>query len=81
MVCHIHFKFPDGSELRPAFTYEWWLWTLPEIQELLYEAGFTNVTVYWEGTDKKTNEGNGVYKPETIGTADAGWVCYITAEK
>jgi cyclopropane fatty-acyl-phospholipid synthase-like methyltransferase len=23
MVCHIHFKFPDGSELRPAFTYEW----------------------------------------------------------
>jgi cyclopropane fatty-acyl-phospholipid synthase-like methyltransferase len=81
MVCHIHFKFPDGSELKPAFTYEWRLYTLPEIREILSEAGFRTVTIYWEGTDKKTNEGNGIYKPATIGTADPGWVCYITAEK
>jgi len=80
MRCHIHFTFPDGSKLRPAFTYEWRMWTLPEIQEILHEAGFSNVTIYWEGTDKH-GDGNGDYRPTQKGDADAGWVCYLTAEK
>ena len=37
-TCHIHFKFPDGSKLKKAFTYEWRLWTAPEIRELLLVA-------------------------------------------
>lgn len=80
MQCYIHFAFPDGSRLDRAFSYYWRMWTLPELQELLSEAGFTNVTVYWEGTDKKTGEGNGVYLPERIGDADAAWVCYLSAQ-
>ena len=80
MRTHIHFKFPDGSRLRKAFTYEWRMWTLPEIQELLLEAGFTNVAVYWEGEDDD-GEGNGIYEPETEGQADPGWIAYILAEK
>ena len=80
MTCHIHFEFPDGSRLDRAFTYEWRLWTLPEIRELLLEAGFNEVAVYWEGTDPKTNEGDGIYTPQTVGDADAGWVCYIVAQ-
>src|SRR5690606_17167810 len=28
--CHIHFKFPDGSKIKKAFSYEWRLWTAPE---------------------------------------------------
>ncbi len=78
--CHIHFKFPDGSKLKKAFTYDWRLWTLPEIQEVLKEAGFRRVTVYWEGTDED-GEGDGVFTPETRGEADAGWIAYIVAEK
>ena len=39
--CHIHFRFPDGSRIKDAFVYEWRLWTLPEIREILEEAGFT----------------------------------------
>ena len=78
--CRIHFKFPDGSRLKNAFTYQWRLWTLPEIQELLLEAGFKNSTVYWEGTDED-GEGDGEFKPETRGEADAGWIAYIVAEK
>jgi len=81
MTCHIHFHFPDKSRMRKAFTYEWRLWTLPELQEILYEAGFSNVTVHWEGTDEETGEGNGIYSPSTQGDADPGWVCFITAEK
>ena len=28
IVCHIHFKFPDGSKIKNAFSYDWRLWTL-----------------------------------------------------
>lgn len=80
MKCHIHFRFPDGSKLKKAFTYVWRLWTLPELRELLEEAGFRNVTVYWEGTDED-GEGDGEFTPESRGEADAGWICYIVAEK
>ena len=81
MVCHIHFAFPDGSKLRRAFSYEWRMWTLPELRELLAEAGYSKVTVYWEGTDPETGEGSGVYSPATVGDADPGWVCFLIAEK
>ncbi len=80
ILCHIHFRFPDGSRLRKAFTYDWRLWTLPEIRELLLEAGFRRVTVYWEGDDGK-GEGNGEFTPDAKGESDAGWVSYIVAEK
>jgi hypothetical protein len=80
MICHIHFKFPDKSKLKKAFTYVWRLWTLPEIKELLLEAGFRNPTVYWEGTDAD-GEGDGVFTPDEHGEADAGWIAYIVAEK
>lgn len=81
MTCHIHFHFPDKSRLRKAFSYEWRLWTLPELQEILHEAGFANITVHWEGTDEDTGQGNGIYTPSRQGDADPGWVCFITAEK
>ncbi len=80
MRCHIHFHFDDGSKLNKAFTYEWRHWTLPEIQELLLEAGFAKATVYWEGTDED-GEGNGVYEPEPHGEADPAWIAYIVAER
>jgi hypothetical protein len=81
MTCHIHFKFPDRSRMDRAFSYYWRLWSLPEISELLTEAGFSEVTVYWEGTDEKTNEGNSIYLPADVGDADPGWVCYIVAQR
>jgi hypothetical protein len=80
MDCRIHFRFPDGSRIDDAFTYRWRLWTLPELRELLEEAGFSEVTVYWEGTDEEANEGNGIYEPAEVGDADPGWVCYIVAQ-
>ena len=80
MTCHIHFEFPDKSRMEKAFIYRWRLWTLPEIREMLYEAGFSKVDIYWEGTDEKNNEGNGIYMPSEIGDADPGWVCYIVAQ-
>jgi len=78
MTCHIHFEFKKGPPMKRAFTYKWRLWTLPEIQELLIEAGFKTPTVYWEGEDKR-GSGNGVFRPRKRGVADASFICYITA--
>ncbi len=80
METHIHFEFPDGSRLEKAFSYHWRLWTLPEIRELLEEAGFKNVTVWFEFRDDD-GEGLGEWYPDMIGDADPAWVANITAEK
>ncbi|MBT8421356.1 MAG: class I SAM-dependent methyltransferase [Gammaproteobacteria bacterium] len=81
MTCFIHFEFPDGSRLDSAFRYDWRLWTLPEILEILEESGFRRTIVYWQGTDEETGEGNGVFTPETQGEPDPAWIAYITAER
>ena len=80
MDCHIHFEFSDHSRIDRAFSYRWRLWTLPEIRELLTEAAYSQVDVYWEGTDEANNEGNGIYTPSDVGDADPGWVCYVVAQ-
>ncbi len=76
-VCKIHFRFKDGSKIKNAFTYDWRLWTLPELQELMTEAGFEDVHVLWEGTDKKTGEGNSKYRRCARGDADPAWIAYV----
>jgi cyclopropane fatty-acyl-phospholipid synthase-like methyltransferase len=80
LICHIHFDFEDGSRLKRAFTYDWRLWSLPEVRELLEEVGFGKITFYWQGFDKD-GEADGIFVPVTEGEADAGWICYISAEK
>lgn len=79
LTCHIHFHFEDGSSLEPAFSYHWRLWTLPEIRDLLEECGF-KTTIYWQGWDED-GEPDGDFHPATKADADAGWICYIVAEK
>ena len=78
--CHIHFHFKDGSKIKKAFTYEWRLWSAPELRELLLEAGFSKATVYWEGEDED-GDGNGEFTPDEKGEADLAWIAYIVAEK
>ena len=79
VLMHIHFKFKDGSVMKNAFTYDWRLWSLPELREMLEESGF-RVTFYWEDEDED-GDGNGEFNPVTEADADAGWVAYIVAEK
>lgn len=73
----MHFTFQDGSEMRNAFVYDWRMWTMPEVMELMKEAGFQDVHFLWEGTNKKTNEGTGIYHRMDQGEADLAWVAYI----
>lgn len=76
--CYIHFKFPDGSKMKRAFSYSWRLWSLPEIRELMLEAGFSKVTVYW---DKSEDDDDDEYEPAEHGRADPAWIAYVVAEK
>jgi len=75
---HIHFRFPDGSKMNKAFSYEWRLWMMPEVIELLNEAGFSQVDVYWEGVDED-GEGDGVFRVRRNAPADPAWIAYIVA--
>ncbi|MEM6552503.1 MAG: class I SAM-dependent methyltransferase [Planctomycetota bacterium] len=77
---HISFHFKDGTSLDPCFSYDWRFWTLPEVQELLYEAGFSKVTVYW-GEEDEDGEDTGEFIPAEDARPDPSWVCYIIAER
>jgi len=85
MDCFIHFDFDDGSRLEKAFSYSWRMWILPEIKELLSEAGFSNVHIYWEryeegDEDDEYMEGTGeYYEVEEVETQES-WLSYIVAE-
>jgi hypothetical protein len=51
-LCHISWRFKkDRSKLTRAFTYDWRLWTLPELRELMLAAGFKAVKFYFERVD------------------------------
>ena len=85
ILCHIHFKFDDGSRIEKAFTYDWRLWTIAELNELLLEAGFSKVHVYWEeyvddDDDDEYLEGTGNYIEVTEVEQQESWVSYIFAE-
>ncbi|MFA9479292.1 class I SAM-dependent methyltransferase [Phycisphaerales bacterium AB-hyl4] len=77
---NIHFDFDDGTRLNKAFTYDWRFWSIPEVRELLEEAGFSQSFVYWEGEGEK-GEGDGVWRKTTNAPSDPAWIAYIVATK
>ncbi|MGE3172799.1 MAG: class I SAM-dependent methyltransferase [Planctomycetota bacterium] len=81
IVCAIHFEFRDGTRMRNAFVYDWRLWTMPELRELMTEAGFTDVHILWEGTEGDTRAGNGVFRRKEVGDADSAWIVYVVGQK
>ncbi len=85
MACAIHFDFDDGSRLENAFTYEWRLWAIPEVKEMLEEAGYKKVRIYWEryeegDEDDDEMEGTGEYYETTEVENQESWMIYIVAE-
>ncbi len=81
ILCYIHFRQTGYKDMNKAFTYDWRLWSLPELQELLKEAGFHSVDVYMDGWDDEKDEADGIYRRRTRFENMAGWVAYIVAKK
>lgn len=70
----IHFKTRGRRKIKDAFTYDWRLWTIAEIRDLLSEAGFQKSHVYWEDDDGK-------FRRVEKGFDESAWVTMILAEK
>jgi hypothetical protein len=80
-VNYIHFEFSDGSRIHRAFSYDWRLWSIPELRDALTDAGFAKTEAYWEQTDRRTNEGNGTYYRAERAEDDPAWVAYVVGVK
>jgi SAM-dependent methyltransferase len=75
----IHFKFPGGKSYRRAFTYDWRLWTIPEVRDALAEAGFSESKVFWETEHR--GRGTGEYEEATEGDNAFSWIAYVIGLK
>jgi hypothetical protein len=77
ILCHIHFKLRGAKKMKRAFTYDWRLWTLPEMCELLSEAGFASTEIYVEGWDDEEDEADGIFRKRSYFENQDGWVAYV----
>lgn len=76
---HIHFRV-GGKKIEQVFTYDWRMWSISEIRDIMLEVGFKKVHVYWEGT-AKDGSGDGNFTRVDHGESCQSWIAYIVGEK
>jgi len=76
---YIHFRV-GGKKIEQVFSYDWRLWSIPELREIMTEVGFKKTHVYWEGT-ARDGSGNGVFTRTEKGESCDSWIAYVVAEK
>jgi SAM-dependent methyltransferase len=74
--CEIHFNVPGWKPITAAFRYDWRLWTLPEISEILAEAGFSSSAVYLHDFDED-GESDEIFRRRKNYQNVEGWVAYV----
>jgi hypothetical protein len=79
-VFHIHFKPKGQKKIEKVFSYDWRMWSIPELREMMMESGFKKTHVYWEGTTR-SGEGDGVFKSTETGEECQAWIAYVVGEK
>ena len=77
---YIHFKLRGQKKIEKVFSYDWRMWSIPELREIMQEVGFKKTHIYWEGTNSKGG-GNGKFKRTEVGESCLSWVAYIVAER
>lgn len=75
----IHFKRPREKKRQAVFSYDWRLWSVPELKDILLDAGFSKIHSYWEQCDKQ-GEGTGVLKKTFKEESCETWVTYLVCE-
>ena len=87
MVCYIHLRVKKGAsggakrKIKRAFTYDWRIWTLPELRDLCAEVGFERSDAYTEGWDEDEDEGDGNFERVDDFDNDGSWIAYLVAKK
>lgn len=80
VLYYIHFKkHADGIKHEKVFKYDWRMWDLRELVDILEEAGFSKVHTYWEGVEDD-GSGSGDYKKKVKAENCESWVTYIVAQ-
>jgi len=79
--CHIHFELRNGKRLTKAFSYHWRFWTLPEIRDLLLEAGFRRMDAYTDDWDDELDDSNGIFRRRKKFDNDGVWLGYAVGVK
>ncbi len=74
LLCHIHFHLGHGRRMRRAFTYDWRLWTIPEVREVLAATGFRGSEVYVEGWDGKHDRPDQILHKRRRFENQEGWL-------
>ena len=77
--CRLHFVLREGGRkrtLRDAFRYDCRLWTVPELRDLLHEAGFRKTEV-WQHRNRGRS---GVFEP-TARLEGRDWVAYVVGRR
>lgn len=75
----IHFRY-KGIKYENVFSYDWRMWTIPELKELMLEVGFDDIKVYWEGTNRNGG-GSGIFKQVEKGEPCLSWIAYVVGVK
>ncbi len=79
LLAWIHFELPDAPRMARAFTYDWRMWTLPELREAALEAGFRDVEVWSEGWDAHRRTHTGTLHRRTQLDNEDCWIAYCAA--
>jgi SAM-dependent methyltransferase len=77
ILCYIHFRLGNGKVLRRAFTYDWRMWTMPEVKDALLEAGFRDVLLYVDGWNDRKGRPDDFYRLRTRLANQECWLSII----
>ena len=81
VLYYIHFQEKGKPKQREVFSYDWRMWSIAEIRDILKEAGFSKTLVYWEGDsdDDDDEDGNGEFTACEEAEQCDSWVVYLAA--
>lgn len=73
---HLSFHRKGERKRSRVFSYDWRMYSIPEIRDAMLDAGFKDTVVYWEGT-ARDGRGSGVFRRREKGEPCEVWVAYI----
>jgi len=72
----ISYKMKGGKKQKQVFTYDWRVWSIPEIRECLHEAGFEKTWIFWE-RDDEDGQGTGEFYLTEKEENCPVWIAYV----
>ena len=79
--CRIHFTLSDGERIENAFRYDWRLWSLTELLDLMHQGGFARAEVWCDLPRTTHGRGGWSYRPVRKLPAREDWVAYVAGVK